>query len=407
MENFEEKAAELVMKNNESILLKANQKSAEIAKELVLKAKEEIEAGLKTAKEAGEELEKKMNEAVAGLRVEIKGNDAKNEVKNLASVIEDNKDSIQKSLKAKGSEFDMQIKADTLRASVVGNADALILSEIGQLAHRKLTAYDLFPKVPVGTNQNGVVRYVDWDLATTVRAAAAVAEGAVFAESTARWTTETLDLKKVGDQIPMSEELAYDSQRFAAELQLFLSTNVDIKVDADLINGAGTGSAIKGINAQVSAFVPVASGIVDASIYDLAVKVAESITSTGGAKYNVDFALMNIADINKMRLKKDTHNNYIQVPFADRDGSIIAGVAVLECNAIAANTAVFGDSRYAKIYEIPGVTVTTGFATGDFESDMMTMKAKKRLNLLVRNADQSGFRKVTSISAALVTLATP
>ena len=41
-----------------------------------------------------------------------------------------------------------------------------------------------------------------------------------------------------------------------------------------------------------------------------------------------------------------------------------------------------------------------------FNEDELTIKARKRLLLLVKNGDRTGFRKVTSISAALTTLAT-
>jgi hypothetical protein len=49
--------------------------------------------------------------------------------------------------------------------------------------------------------------------------------------------------------------------------------------------------------------------------------------------------------------------------------------------------------------------VGVGYDGSDWSNDMMTLKARKRLNLLVRTADQTGFKKVTSISASLVTLA--
>jgi hypothetical protein len=63
-----------------------------------------------------------------------------------------------------------------------------------------------------------------------------------------------------------------------------------------------------------------------------------------------------------------------------------------------------GDSRYVRCYEKSGVVLSEGTINAQFTSDMRTLKAKKRLLLLVREADKSGFRKVTSISAALTAL---
>ena len=322
----------------------------------------------------------------------------------LVQIIEANKEGLEASTK-KGKDFEFTVKADTLRASVVGNQAALDLTDVGQLAHRKLTVYDIFRKVPVPAGSNGVVRYVDWDDATTVRAAAAIAEGAAFPESTAKWATYTLALQKVGDIIPMSEELMYDAPLFAAELQNFLETNVAIKVDTDLVTGNGTAPNINGLKAQIPNYTPVAAGITDASIYDLLVKLRETISAPYGSKYSPNVALMNIADINKMKLKKDANLNYVLPPFFNKAGQIVDGITVIECNAFAANTMVIGESRYGAIYEIPGITVQTGIATGDFESDMMSLKARKRLNLLIRTVDRTGWLEVTSISAALTTLA--
>jgi hypothetical protein len=322
----------------------------------------------------------------------------------LLEVIKENSEQLKASAK-KGKEHEFFIKADTLATSVTGNQSALQLPDIGQLATRKLTVYDIFRKVPVPQNSNGVVRYVDWDAASISRAAKALSEGDTYDASTAKWATYTLTLEKVGDMIPLSEEFMYDNAMFAAELENFLRVNVAIKVDTDLVSGNGTTPNIKGINAQIPAYAAAASGITDASIYDLIVKLREAITASYGSKYNPNVALMNITDINKMKLKKDAQHNYILPPFFDKNGNIVDGITVVECNAFTANTMAVGDSRYGAIYEEPGVTVQTGYATGDFESDMMTIKARRRLNLLIRTADQTGWLKVTDIAAAVTTLA--
>ncbi len=322
----------------------------------------------------------------------------------LIKEIETHKEGLEGSVK-KGRDYEFALKADTLRANVVGNPNALDLTDIGQLAHRSITVYDVFRKVPVPAGSNGVVRYVDWDQATSIRAAKAIAEGTDFVQSTAKWKTSTLTIEKVGDIIPVSEELMYDAPLFAAELKNFLETNIAIKIDTDLVSGNGVSPNINGMKNQIPNYVPVASGIQDCSIYDLLVKTREAITSPYGGKYSPNVAFMNIVDINKMKLKKDNNDNYIMPPFVDKNGNTVNGLLIIECNSYAPNTMVVGDNRYGAIYEIPGILVETGYATGDFESDMMSLKAIKRLNLLIRDVDRTGWLEVTSISAALITLA--
>jgi hypothetical protein len=322
----------------------------------------------------------------------------------LLSVVEKNFDKIKAS-KEKGKEATFTVKADTVRASVTNNAMGQIDPVIGSLAHRKLTIYDIFRKIPIGKDMNGVYRYADWDKDTTVRAAAAVAEGANFPSSTAKWQMYSINLEKIGDSVPMSEELVYDSAMFAAELDNFLRVNVAIKRDDDLTTSNGTSPNIFGILTILSAYVPAAAGIVDASIYDLIVKVREAITKPFGSKFSPNVALMNITDINRMKLKKDANNNYILPPFFNKDGQIVDTCTVIECNSLTANSMILGDSRWGAIIEEGDITVTTGFATGDFESDMQTLKARQRLNLLIKNSEKLGWLKVTDIDAALTTLA--
>jgi HK97 family phage major capsid protein len=373
--------------------------------------KQERENEIKEATKGIEETQSKLDESVKGLAQEIgvlneklKGSST-NEAKSLSQEIAEKKEELKAVLK--GSNKEVEFKALTTRASITNGHNGIVLNDIGQLAHRKLTLYDLFPKFTVADGNNaGVIKYTDWDADTTVRGAAAVAEGAAFPESTAKFVGYTLPLQKIGDSLPVTEEFFEDEQLAASELDMFLQTNVAIKIDTDLYSGNGTAPNLKGILSSVDAYTPVASGLTDANIYDLVVKVSESITSVGGSKFAPDFAIMNIADINKMKLKKDANNNYIIPPFVSRDGKNVDGIVVIEANVVTPNTMVIGDRRYARIYEKAGMTVQQGMVNNQFLEDEVSLKVRKRLAFLIRNADKGGFRKVTSISAALTTLAT-
>jgi hypothetical protein len=360
----------------------------------IVKANEVFEAKFKDANEQIAKLKENATviekSRVVGLKEELEAN--KSVLKEIAGGI---------------SNKEVVVKALSNRASVANNEQAYDLPDVGQLATRKLSMYDIFPKLTIGDgNNNGVIRYYDWDEATIARAAAAVAEGVAFPESTAKFKKGSVAIQKVGDTLPVTEEFFEDAQMFAAELGMFLDTNVALEVDRQLALGDGTGNTITGLVASVDAYVPAAAGIADASIYDLLVKVSESITAGGGSKYMPNFAVMNIADINKMKLKKDANNNYVMPPFVTRDGSSVSGITVIEANIITANTLVLGDNRFARIYEKGGVEMSKGYSGTQFVEDEMTLKARKRMAFLIRAADKGGFKKVTSISAALVTLAT-
>lgn len=324
----------------------------------------------------------------------------------LVKEVKDSLDTLKLISKRSGDKEEITLKALTTRASITDNEQAHDLTDIGQLATAKLSMMDIFPKITItGSNHNGTIRYYDWDEATVVRAANMIAEGAAFPESTAKFKQFSLPIQKIGDTLPVTEEFFEDEAMFASELEMFLRINVQIKINDQLINGDGTGTNLTGLVTSAPAFVPAASGISDASIYDLIVKVAESITATGGAKYSPNFAVLNIIDINQMRLKKDGNDNYILPPFVDRNGNQVAGMTIIEDNDVVANTMVVGDARFGRIYEIVGATVSRGFVGTQFTEDELTLKVRQRLALLIRDADKKGFSKVTDIAAALVTLA--
>jgi hypothetical protein len=332
--------------------------------------------------------------------IESKGFKGENK-DSLVDVIKENKEQLKEMSKGKTGEI--TVKANLVRASIATNPLDLMLSGVGQLARRARSLYDFFPKVQVGTgNHNGTIAYIDWDEATTIKAAANVAEGVAFAESTATFKGYTLPLRKIGDTLPVSEEFFEDEVMAAAELERFLLTNVEDRIDTQIVTGDNTGQNLAGLVSSVPAYTPVASGIASPNIYDLCVKVAESITNTGGAKYRPDFVAMNIVDINKLRLQKDSQFNYI----FDRTDDRIVSLNIIEDNNVVANTMYVGDSRFATIYEMGGVVLSEGMINAQFTSDFRTIKARKRLAFLIREADKTGFRRVTSISAALTTLAT-
>lgn len=306
---------------------------------------------------------------------------------------------------APGSAQEVTIKADTSTASIQNNEGAYDVAGVGQLATRTLAMESLFATTTVtGPNVNKTIRYYDWDEATIVRAADMVAECAQFPESTASWKRNSLEIQKVGDTLPVCEEFFEDESMFAGELEFFLRTNVALKVDDQLINGDGTGNNLKGLIASATTYVPAAAGIPSPTIYDLIVKVKAAITSTGGSKYMPNFVLMNNEDICAMDLSKDGNNNYIMPPFVSRDGETVKGLRVIEDNAIPANQLVVGDANYGRIYAAAGLTMSRGTIDKQFVEDAMTLKVRRRLALLIREADKTGFYHVADIDAALVTI---
>ena len=305
------------------------------------------------------------------------------------------------------SNTEVTLKADVSTASITNNTGSFRDDMISPLNVQNITMESLFSHLSLTGNRDNVNKtytYMDYDDASVVRAAEMIAECAVFPESEIGWTERNIQIRKVGDTIPVCEEFFEDEAMFAGELEFFLRTNVALKVNDQLINGDGTGENLKGLIASSSTYVPVASGIADASVYDLIAMVKCSITALG-SKFMPNFVVMNNVDICKMKLKKDSNNNYVLPPFVDRNGQVVDGMLVVEDNGVAANTMIIGDNRFGRIIDRVGLQLSRGYVNDQFKKDQTTLKVRRRLAFLIKESEKAGFAHVTDIAAALVTLA--
>lgn len=362
----------------------------------------ELEA-VKTAnadKSVTDTLTEKLDELALEVR-DLETKATKSTENELAEELKANKEAIKAIAKGDKNK-EIVIKALSNRASIANNTEAIRLTGIGQLGVKRRALYDFFSKVQVGNgNHNGTIAYIDWDEDTTVRAAAIVAEGGTFPESTAKFAEYTKKLQKIGDTLPVTEEFMEDEVLASSELTKFLDINVNTVIDTKIAVGAGGSNDIEGLYTASPAYTPVASGITDANIKDLVRKMRTTIVKTRGSKYAPNFVAANSDTIDTYFLKKDLNNNYM----FDSETGTIAGLAIVEDNNLADNTLVVGDGRFGTIYEKGGVVLSEGFGDGQFVGDMKTIKARVRLLFLIRNVDKTGFLKCANITTALTTLA--
>lgn len=360
-------------------------------------------------KELSKEIKSAIDEAQKNLETFL-GSEIANQIKELGSPktekslvdeISENKEQIIEI--SKGAKNEVELKAVSNRASITNNTQSVRLADIGQLGVKRRALYDFFTKVQVGNgNHNGTISYIDWDEDTTVRAAAIVAEGGQFPESTAKFAEYNKKLQKIGDTLPITDEFMEDEVLAASELSNFIEVNVNSVIDTKIAVGAGGANDIEGLYTASPTYTPVASAIADANIKDLVRKMRTSIVKTRGSKYAPNFVAANSDTIDRYFLKKDANNNYM----FDSETGTIAGLAIVEDNNLADNTLVVGDGRFGKIYEKAGIVLSEGYGDGQFVRDQKTIKARVRMLMLIRNVDKTGFLKCTNITTALATLAT-
>jgi len=390
----------------EALTLKLEGKSQNEVKSAIeafeVKNKEVIDNQIKEVKDAFEVQLKELQDHADKLDVKLQAKtlDSKG-AKSLVEEIKEKKSQI-KDVVFKHASGDVEIKALTSTSSVSNNAQGFFIPEITQLGHKERSLYNVLPKVSVSDSNTGsVVRYRDWDDATTVRAAAMVAEGYPFPESTAKFAWYSKPLRKVGDTLPVTEEFFEDEAQAAGELQMFLDINVNLKIDNQIVNGNNQGQNLAGIFNSSPAYTAVASGISAPNLKDLTIKVRNDITRSRGSKYSPDIVLVNSLTMEGLVLAKDGNNNYI----FDENIGTLAGLFVVVDENVADNAILIGDRRYARIYEKTGLVISRGTPNAQFLEDEETIKARKRMLLLIKEGDKTGFRKVTDVAAALVTLA--
>ncbi len=335
------------------------------------------------------------------------------ELKSLPEYIRDNHDAFKSIMKNPNTELKLPQsvvhKANLLRAGVANGPWGFDLDGIGQLARPRPSVYEALPKitVPEGTH-SGVIRYLDWNAAVATANATAltapVAEGNAIPEEAVGFTIQTMPLEKIGATLPVTEEFFEDYALAAQELALFLSYNVEDELDNQIINGNGTPPQINGMVGQVPAYVPVASGVAPANLYDLIGAVNVAIQSAGSLNYQPDLVALNPQDYFALKHNKATDGHYQFPQVAFGDDPAVDGMRVVSDPRVVVNTMFVGDSRYARVYEMGGVTLSTGYLTTQFAADYMTLKARKRAAFLIRLADRQAFREVTNITTALTTI---
>jgi len=344
-----------------------------------------------------------------GLQVgELKNVRKENESNDLGAIIKENYEasvSAVKSNRRDMHEFTVSEKA-LATVSAVTSTRSYRDNELVPLDARRMVMQDLWRHVSIGKDSAGTIVYIDWDTATTARAAAAVAEGLQFPESTVAWEEKSILMKKIGDSIPVTEEFVVDQSRFAGEIQAFLGQNVQLELDNQLLLGDGTGANILGLDAKAPLFTPVNRGFTAPTLYDLVPILRETIVKGKGNKFAPNFLMMNITEINKYKLEKDANNNYIMPPFVSASGDVIDGILVIENNNVADNVLYIGDSRHGRIYDAAeGYTLSVGYVDDQFTGDIKTLKARKRTCLLIKDSEAPGYLKVADIAAAIAALA--
>ena len=305
------------------------------------------------------------------------------------------------------SKFEIDLKTNVTTASIGSDNQGFNIPGFNAPAHRGLVFEQYFTRFKLPSNHHGTVYYTDQT--TTTRNAATRNEAAAAPESAIAWTRRSLSMEKILDSIPLTHEAMLDIDGLTAEVMMFIMNNMRLKTDSQMWEGDNAAPNWAGIYAayatdftQVIAAGAGVDKVVDANIYDLIATVATYISNGKESKYDPNVAFMNPRDILKGRMVKDANGNYVIPPFVSRDGNQVAGTLIVPSAAVTANTLAMGDGRHVRYYDVEGITLEFGLDADDFSKDLITLKGRKRGNLLLKTADATAFYKVTDVDQRIL-----
>lgn len=205
------------------------------------------------------------------------------------------------------------------------------------------------------------------------------AEGAKKSQVSWTYTEESANVKKITAFVKVSKEALDDLDFLRGEINSDLREEIELKLDEQIAEGDGTGQNLKGILEYAPTFdvtgTVFAAGVDDANRLD-ALRVAIALVRK--ERFIPNYAVISPMDAALMDLEKGTDGHYIMPPFVTADGQRIAGVTVIENEAIDEGTFLVGDFTKSNLRIREEININIGYENDDFTKNLVTILAEMR-----------------------------
>jgi hypothetical protein len=345
---------------------------------------------------------KNSQDAIFNLNAKLEQKKSVEKIKTLADAIADKRKDLDSLMANKTGAVELKIKADTVNlAAAIDNDTAYVIPGIAQLATKGNAIEAYFGTTEVGADSNGEIKYMDQFSVT--RGADWTAEAATISPSDLKWKMFRKPIEAVKDTVTVTYEMMRYNSFVQTEIERLINVNIEQKVAEGLVNGNGTSPEITGILTYVNAFnAGTYAGIkvTNPSLFDLLTILKAAVSNGREKKYMPNFVAMNINTLNREILHKTTDGARDSMLV----GNTIAGLNIVIDPNFADGVLVVGDDRYYNIYRSGTYVIEFGYKTGDFEDDLISIKGRRFICPIIRNADVDGFLKVTDVDEALVAI---
>lgn len=209
-------------------------------------------------------------------------------------------------------------------------------------------------------------------------AAAGTAEGATKNQIDFDLVESSVSIVKKTAYIKVSKEMMDDIPFIMGEIRGELAVMVALEVDADLFNGAGTGTDLMGVDTFAVAFDAgtFAGTVINAGRVDV-LRIA--IAQIESALFDANYILLHPNDVAAMELEKTSTGEYVMPPFRSANGLNVKGLPVITNTGVTEGTYVVGDFTKMNVKVREGFGVTVGLDGNDFTKNMVTIVGEMRL----------------------------
>ena len=267
------------------------------------------------------------------------------------------------------------IEVKTLMATTAGWApESTRIDRVVEAVTRPVQVLDL---IPVGNTDSASVVYMEETLRT--HSAAEKYEGVTYAESAFELTERSVQVRKITDSIPVTDEQLEDEAQVRSYLDQRLRFGLRQRLDNQVLNGTGIPPLINGI-LQVAGIQTQAKGA--DPTFDAIHKAMTKVRVTGRAVPNA--VVLHPNDWETIRLTRTADGIYILGNPAVAGPMTLFGVPVALGDVLAENTGLVGDfANFCQIFDRRGVDIQVGFSGTQFPEGKQTLRADMRVAFVV------------------------
>jgi HK97 family phage major capsid protein len=398
-EQFKEKTAEDIA----SLYNEYNEKNATLLNELIAKGQEDNIESIKSLKEEiadNTKLQMKtLNETIKQYGLQIKKLseqekiDSAGVVNSVRKGLDLNKENLVKMKGNKNVSISFKAAGTMLLSTNVSGGNVPVeqrLEGLNPIASRQIRLLDVVQR---GTAESNVISWVYQ--ANKDGAAGGTAEGAIKNQLDFDLVVNSETVKKRTAFIKVSEEMLDDVSYMESEIRNELIRELLKDVEAQVYDGDGTGSNLRGIATVATAFTAgaFATTVDNANAADVLTVAMNQIQVAEQGMAN--FAMVHPNTITELKLIKtsETDRRYIDRLAMVAGQLSLDGVTLVPTTLIATGEYLIGNFDLSTVYDKGDLRIEVGRDSDDFTRNLVTVLAEWRGLCIVKNNNRTAFVK--------------